>query len=155
MNKCCYLSISFKTSYLRAGKEFTSTGLILGLGKCHGTGSGNPLQYSCLGNPVDRWAWWVTLHGDTKIQTWLSRHTTITTSKYPETGSIILLSLLLLHFSSWNKDCLLFLLMWVSTPSSCSQKAETRKQRNSYEMREGKSKWKRKKKIIGISLDHQ
>ena len=138
MNKC-YLSINFKTSYLSAGKEFTCTGLILGLGKCSGGGNGNPLQYSCLGNPMDRWAWRVTLHGDTKIQTWSSRHTTTTTSKYPETWSIILLSLLLLQFSSWNKDYLLFLLMWVSTPSSCSQKAETRKQRNRVR------KWENKK----------
>ena len=28
-----------------------------------GGGSGNPLQYSCLGNPMDRGAWWTTLHG--------------------------------------------------------------------------------------------
>ena len=47
MNKCCYLSINFKTSYLSAGKEFTCMGLILGLGKCPGGGNGNLLQYSC------------------------------------------------------------------------------------------------------------
>ena len=28
-----------------------------------GEGNGNPLQYSCLGNPMDRGAWWVTVHG--------------------------------------------------------------------------------------------
>ena len=28
-----------------------------------GEGNGNPLQYSCLGNPMDRGAWWTTLHG--------------------------------------------------------------------------------------------
>ena len=32
----------------------------------------NPLQYSCLENPVDRGAWWATVHGVTKSQTWLS-----------------------------------------------------------------------------------
>ena len=32
------------------------TGLIPGLGRCPGEGSGNPLQYSCLGNPMDRGA---------------------------------------------------------------------------------------------------
>ena len=29
-------------------------------------GNGNPLQYSCLGNPMDRGAWWATVHGVTK-----------------------------------------------------------------------------------------
>ena len=33
---------------------------------------GNPLQYSCLGNPMDREAWWATAHGVTKSRTWLS-----------------------------------------------------------------------------------
>ena len=41
-------------------------GLIPGLGKYPGEGSGNPLQYSCLGNPMDRGAWWATVHGATK-----------------------------------------------------------------------------------------
>ena len=30
-----------------------------------GVGSGNPLQYSCLGNPMDRGAWWATVQRDT------------------------------------------------------------------------------------------
>ena len=33
-------------------------GLILGLGRSPGGGNGNPLQYSCLGNHMDRGAWW-------------------------------------------------------------------------------------------------
>ena len=33
------------------------TGLIPGLGKSPGVGNGNPLQYSCLGNPIDSRAW--------------------------------------------------------------------------------------------------
>ena len=37
-------------------------GLIPGLGRCPGEGNGNPLQYSCLGNPVDRDAWQATIH---------------------------------------------------------------------------------------------
>ena len=36
-----------------------------------GDGDGNPLQYSCLGNPLDRVAWWVTVHGVAKSHTWL------------------------------------------------------------------------------------
>ena len=36
---------------------------IPGLGRSPGEGNGNPLQYSCLGNPMDRGAWWTTVHG--------------------------------------------------------------------------------------------
>ena len=39
-------------------------GLIPGLGRSPG-GNGNPLQYSCLENPMDRGAWWATAHGVT------------------------------------------------------------------------------------------
>ena len=35
---------------------------IRGLGRSSGEGNGNPLWYSCLGNPVDRGAWWATVH---------------------------------------------------------------------------------------------
>jgi len=37
-----------------------------------GGGNFNPLQYSCLKNPMDRGAWWATVHGVTKSQTHLS-----------------------------------------------------------------------------------
>ena len=47
-------------------------GLIPGLGRSHGEGNDNPLQYSCLENPMDRGAWQATVHGVTKSQTWLS-----------------------------------------------------------------------------------
>ena len=41
-------------------------GSIPGLGRSPGGGHGNPLQYSCLENPIDRGAWWATVHGDHK-----------------------------------------------------------------------------------------
>ena len=44
-------------------------GLISGSERFPGGGNGNPLQYSCLGNPMDRGAWWATVHGVTKSQT--------------------------------------------------------------------------------------
>ena len=47
------------------------------VGKITGVGNGNPLQYSCLENSVDRGAWWATAHGVAKSQTrlrWLSTH---------------------------------------------------------------------------------
>ena len=54
------------------------TGLIPGSGIPPGGGNGNPLQYSCLGNPMDRGAWGVaTVHGVAKSPTWLSTHTHI------------------------------------------------------------------------------
>jgi len=43
-----------------------------GSGSSPEEGNGNPLQYSCLGNPLDRGAWWATVHGVTKSQTQLS-----------------------------------------------------------------------------------
>ena len=43
-------------------KEFACNagdpGLIPGSGRCPGAGNGNPLQWSCLENPMDRGAWW-------------------------------------------------------------------------------------------------
>ena len=41
-------------------------GSIPGLGRSLGEGNGNPLQYSCLGNALDRGAWWAGVHGVTK-----------------------------------------------------------------------------------------
>ena len=39
------------------------SGLVPGLGRSPGEGNGNSLQYSCLGNPMDRGAWWTTVQG--------------------------------------------------------------------------------------------
>ena len=47
-------------------------GSIPGLGRSPGEGNGNPLQYSCLENSMDRGAWQTTVHGVTKNQTQLS-----------------------------------------------------------------------------------
>ena len=47
-------------------------GLNPGLGRSPGGGNGNPLQYSCLGNPIDKEAWWFTIHGVAMNQTQLS-----------------------------------------------------------------------------------
>ena len=51
-------------------------GSIPGSGRSSGDGNGNPLQYSCLENPMDRGAWWATVHGVAESQTSLSdQHT--------------------------------------------------------------------------------
>ena len=49
-------------------------GSIPGSGKFPGGGHSNLLQYSCLVNPMDRGAWWATVHGVTESQTRLSFH---------------------------------------------------------------------------------
>ena len=46
-------------------------GSIPGSGRSPGGGHDNPLQYSCLDNPVDRGVWWATVHGVAKSQTGL------------------------------------------------------------------------------------
>ena len=43
-------------------------GLIPGLERCHGEGNGNLLQYSYLGNPMGRGAWWATIHGVARVR---------------------------------------------------------------------------------------
>ena len=40
----------------------------LWLGRSPGEGNGNPLQYSCLGNPMDRGAWRATVHGLQRVR---------------------------------------------------------------------------------------
>ena len=47
-------------------------GSIPGLGRSPGEGNGNPLQFSCLENPIDRGAWGAAVHKVTKSQTQLS-----------------------------------------------------------------------------------
>ena len=49
-----------------SGKE--PAGSIPGSRRSPGVGNGYPLQYSCLGNPIDRGAWWVTVYGVAKSQ---------------------------------------------------------------------------------------
>ena len=51
-------------------------GLIPGLERSPGEGNGNPLQHSCLGNPMDCGAWKTTVHGVAESWTWFSNWTT-------------------------------------------------------------------------------
>ena len=48
--------------------DVRNVGLIPGLGRFPGGGHGNPLQYSCRENPIDRGAWWATVHRVAKSQ---------------------------------------------------------------------------------------
>ena len=65
-------------------------GSIPGSGRSSGEGNGNPPQYSCLENPMDREAWWTTVHGVAKSRTRLSDFTSLhlELSMYSTTSSI-------------------------------------------------------------------
>ena len=60
-----------KNSPANAG-DARDVGSIPGLGRSLEVGNGNPFQYSCLENSMDRGAWWATVHGVARSQTRLS-----------------------------------------------------------------------------------
>ena len=68
--------LSGKESACNAGVT-GDAGLIPESGRFPGGGHGNPLQYFCLENPMDRGAWQATVHGVTKSQTQLSDFTSL------------------------------------------------------------------------------
>ena len=72
----CFLKKPLSFSGGSESKESASIagdlGSIPGLGRFLGEGNSNPLQYSCLGNCMDREAWWAAVHGVTKSWTQLS-----------------------------------------------------------------------------------
>ena len=82
-------------------RDMRHLSLTPGLGRSPGGGHGNPHQYSCLENPMDRGAWWATVHGVTKNWTQLSNqqfHFPQVTPFYREEGSYFGEWL----YSSWN-----------------------------------------------------
>ena len=66
------LALVVKNPPASAG-DIRDTGSIPGSGRSLGGGHGNPLQYSCLENPMDRGAFWATVHRITKNQTRMKR----------------------------------------------------------------------------------
>ena len=68
-----------KESVCKAGDP----GSIPGLGRSPGEGNGNPLQYSCLENPMDRGAWQATVHGVAR-----ARHNLVT--RETESNSLVI-----------------------------------------------------------------
>ena len=84
-------------------RVFFSFGNVVGIS---GGGHGNPLQYSCLGNPMDRGAWWATVHRVTKSWTWLKQLTEHALTGISK-GSHKLKALLaeyLLHCPNWRRS---------------------------------------------------
>ena len=65
--------LSDKESAYNAQSAGDTMGSIPGSGSSPGGGHGNPLQYSCLENPMDREVWQATVHGATKSQIQLKR----------------------------------------------------------------------------------
>ena len=61
------MALVVKNPPAKAG-DIRDVGSVSGSGKSLGVGNGNPLQYSSLENPMDREAWWATVHGVTKSQ---------------------------------------------------------------------------------------
>ena len=81
-------------------------GSVPGLGRCPGEGNGNPLQYSNLGNPMDRGAQWAAVHGVAKSWTQHSTHLGITHMKpaliFPP----------IFFFKYWYRSCFLWERSW-------------------------------------------
>ena len=82
-------------------------------GRYPGRGHDNPLQYSCLQNPMDRGAWWATVLGITKSQTWLKRlsthvcmqvsvHTPWISKSWEEKKNVQYLICISILFTCWN-----------------------------------------------------
>ena len=62
------VALVVKNPPAKAG-DIRDAGSIPGSGRSSGGGNGNPLQYSCLENPMDRGAWWATVHSVSKSRT--------------------------------------------------------------------------------------
>ena len=109
-NRCFPGSSDGKASAYNAGDR----GSILGLGRSPGEGNGNPLQYSCLENPMDWGAWWATDHGVTKSQTRLSD---FNFNNNEDNRGI-------LHFTVLHRHCILYKLKVRGNPA-LSKSTET------------------------------
>ena len=71
----CYYTIPGGSDGKASAYNVGDLGSIHGSGRFPVKGNGNPLQYSCLENPVERGSWWATVHGVAKSQTWLKDFT--------------------------------------------------------------------------------
>ena len=89
--------------------DIRDAGSIPGLGRTPGGGHGNPLQYCCLENPMERGAWWTIVHRVTESQTqlrqqlcialWKVNHSTRYSKSGPQSESEIIRKILYVYFS--------------------------------------------------------
>ena len=80
MNRTSQVALVVKNLPTNAGDR-REVGSIPGLGQSPGGRHGNPLQYSRLENPMERGAWWATVHGVIKSRTQLKHaHTSMNTT---------------------------------------------------------------------------
>ena len=110
---------SFNTFYIGVGFPHSSVGKesackagdlssIPGLGRSPGEGNDNPLQYSCLENPMDRGAWWATVHGVIRVRHDLMTkpplliNNVVLVSGIKESDSVIHVSILFQKFSPFR-----------------------------------------------------
>ena len=93
-----------KNLYASAGDAAS----IPGLERSPREGNGNPLQYSCLGNPMDRGAWQAKDHVVAKNQTWLSNWTTKGESKRRKQNCLLLSKNSVAMLNWTHKDPFLF-----------------------------------------------
>ena len=100
-----YMGFSDGTVVKNLAINAGDTGLISGLGRCPGGGNGHPLQYSCLENPLDRGAWWVTVYNVTESRTQLSTHACIfcVYNEY-HTKYILNIKILKKKFVKWENE---------------------------------------------------
>ena len=89
-------------------------GSILESERSPGGGNGNPLQYSCLENSMDRGAWQATVHGVTKSQAWLSTCTNINFNKY--NINILVKCIIYIAFLSVDPVSFIVFLLLIQTP---------------------------------------
>ena len=64
----CFVGFPDDSAVKKSACNTGDAGSILGSGRSPGGGHGNPLQYSCQENPIDRGAWWATVYGVSKSQ---------------------------------------------------------------------------------------
>ena len=111
---------------LRANARDTGDlGSIPGLGRFPRVRNGNPLQYSCLRNSMDREAWWATVQrvakGQTGLSNWASTHAYFNICVMPEYVSIGYFLLLILAHISWFFRCLIIFYYMLDTVMTCQE----------------------------------
>ena len=122
-----------------AGNVGGDLGSIPGPGRSPGEGNGNPLQYSCLENPMDGGSWQSTVHGVTESLTWLSDFTF--TFKYLSALESQVLAEASGHVESYSALSLPNGVLWASL---VAQRSTCQCRRHGFDPWVGKIPWRRK-----------